>query len=116
MKRDFVENWLKLLKKYWFHKDVDHAASLFKNATLYQETPFSKPYTTFDEIKKEWKHIKNQDIKKIEFKILAIDGNTVIVEWFFKRDIHEFNGIYEIRFNDDYECIYFRSWEMENNE
>ena len=67
-----------------------------------------KAFTTFEEIKKEWQHIK-----EIEFKILAIAGKTVIVEWIFKRDVEEFDGIYEIKFNNDRECIYFKSWEMQ---
>lgn len=42
-----------------------------------------KPYTTLEEIKEEWQHIKNEDIKNIE-----------------------------IKFNEKLECIYFKSWEM----
>lgn len=112
MDRRFAEQWLTNLKEYWFNRDVEKAASLFTKTTFYQETPFDEPYTTFDEIKKEWQHIKEQDIKKIQFNILAIENKTLIVEWIFKRDITEFNGIYEIKFNDDNECVYFKSWEM----
>ena len=61
------------------------------------------------------KHIKNQNIENIEFKILAIDKNVLIVEWIFERNIIAFDGIYEIKFNDNMECIYFKSWEMEGN-
>lgn len=61
------------------------------------------------------KHIKNQNIENIEFKILAIDKNVLIVEWIFERNIIAFDGIYEIKFNDNMECIYFKSWEMEEN-
>ncbi len=86
---------------------------MFKNATYYQETPFLELYTTFEQIANEWQHIKNQDIKNIEFKILAIDNNVAIVEWLFERDVTTFDGIYEIKFNDNMECIYFKSWEME---
>ena len=71
------------------------------------------PYTTFEEIKQEWQHIKNQDIKNIEFRILAIDKNVLIVEWLFEEDMTTYDGIYEIKFNDDLECIYFKSWEMD---
>ena len=112
LERNKIINWLDDLKRFWWKKDVENATSLFKNTTYYQETPFQKPYTTFEEIRKEWQHIKVQDIKKIEFKILAIEGNTVIVEWEFVRDVTEFNGIYEIKFNNEFECVYFRSWEM----
>ena len=109
----FGNEWLNKLKDFWANKDIAGATSLFIKTEYYQETPFMKPYTTFEEIQKEWQHIENQDINKIEFTILAIDNNTMIVEWFFERDITVFDGIYQIKFNDDLECIYFKSWEME---
>lgn len=108
-----VEKWLEDMKNAWWNKDIEKAVSLFEKTTYYQETPFLKPFTTFEEIKKEWQHIENQNIKNIEFKILAIDGYTVIVEWLFERDDTAFDGIYEIKFNNLNECIYFKSWEME---
>ncbi len=70
------------------------------------------PYTTIEEIKEEWQHIKDENIKKIEFKILAIDGYKVIVEWYLEQNKDIYDGIYEIHFNDKLKCIYFRSWEM----
>lgn len=109
----FASGWLEKLKNSWWNKDIEKVTSLFTKTTFYQETPFMKPYTTFDEIKQEWQHIKNQDIKNIEFKILAIDKNVLIVEWLFERDITTYSGIYEINFGDDLECTYFKSWEME---
>lgn len=72
-----------------------------------------KPYTTIEEINQEWQHIKNENIQNIEFNILAIDGFTVIVQWILKQNNQNFDGIYEIKFNNDFECIYFKSWEME---
>lgn len=113
MDREYIENWLKVLKESWLNKDVEKAASLFKKATFYQETPFLTPYTKYDEIEKEWENIKGQNIKELKFNILAIENNIAIVNWIFKRDIEEFDGIYEIKFNDQKECIYFKSWEME---
>ena len=50
--------------------------------------------------------------KNTTFKLLAIDGYTVIAEWFLKQNNQEYDGIYEIKFNDNLECIYFKSWEM----
>lgn len=110
---EYAMDWLDKLNKYWKDKDIASATSLFKKTTYYQETPFMEPYTTYEEILSEWQHIKEQDIKKIEFNILAIDKNTLIVNWLFERDISIFNGIYEIKFNENLECIYFKSWEME---
>ena len=112
MTRKFVEQWLDKLKEYWFNKDIDKAVSLFNKTTFYQETPFMNPYTTIDEIKEEWKHIINENIQKIEFIVLAIENNTLIVEWKLKQNDEDYDGIYEIKFNNSFECIYFKSWEM----
>lgn len=112
MNRDFIEEWLNNLKTYWFNKDIESAVSLFNKATFYQETPFWEPYTNTEEIRKEWLHIKNENIQHIEFKILAIDNYVVIVEWLLKQNDKEYDGIYEIKFNENLECVYFKSWEM----
>lgn len=111
MNKQFSKEWLNELKEYWFNKDIESAVSLFAKTEFYQETPFMIPYTTIDEIREEWQHIKNENIQKIEFKILAIDNFTLIVEWILKQNVN-YDGIYEIKFNNDLECIYFKSWEM----
>ena len=112
MKRKFVEHWLNDLREYWLNKDIVNAVSLFNKTTFYQETPFIEPYTTIEEINQEWQHVKDENIQKIEIKILAIEGNTVIAEWILKQNDNDYDGIYEIKFNDNCECIYFKSWEM----
>lgn len=112
MNKQFAENWLDKLKSYWFNKDIEGAVSLFQNTTYYQETPFMEPYTTLDEIKEEWQHIENENIHDIKFKILAIDGYTIIIEWHLLQNDEEYDGIYEIKFNKNLECAYFKSWEM----
>lgn len=112
MNKQFAKKWLNELKEYWFNKDIESAVSLFAKTKFYQETPFMIPYTTIDEISEEWQHIKNENIQKIEFKILAIDNFTLIVEWILKQNDMNYDGIYEIKFNNDLECIYFKSWEM----
>ena len=112
MNRKYAEEWLNKLKTYWFNKDIESAVSLFTKTTFYQETPFMKPYTTIQEINQEWQHIKDENIERIDIKLLAIDKNTVIAEWTLKQNNQEFDGIYEIKFNDNLDCVYFKSWEM----
>ena len=114
MNRDYAEEWLNELKEYWFNKDIESAVSLFTKTTFYQETPFVKPYTTIEQISEEWEHIKNENIQNIEFKVLAIDNNILIAQWILKQNDIDYDGIYEIKFNDNLECIYFKSWEMSN--
>ena len=112
MDKYYAEEWLNKLKKYWIEKDIDKAVALFEKTIFYQETPFMNPYTTFEEIREEWKHVANEDIRKVEFNILAIDNLVVIVEWKLEQNNELYDGIYEIKFNDNLECIYFKSWEM----
>ena len=110
--KKYVEEWLNKLKTYWFNKDIENAVSLFSQTSFYQETPFMEPYTTIEEIREEWQHVKNEDIHKTEINLLAIDNNVVIARWYLEQNNDIYDGIYEIRFNDKLECIYFRSWEM----
>ena len=112
MNREYAVKQLNKLKDYWINKDIDSAVSLFTKTTFYQETPFMKPYTTIQEINQEWQHVKDEDIESINIKLLAIDKNTVIAEWTLKQNNQEFDGIYEIKFNDNLDCVYFKSWEM----
>lgn len=103
MNRDFVEAWLNKLKEYWLNKDIEKAVSLFTKTTFYQETPFMKPYTTIEEINKEWQHIKDENIQAIVIKVLAVDDKVLITEWYLKQNNQEFDGIYEIKFRRIYE-------------
>ena len=112
IKREFAENWIYKLKKYWLEKNIDGVCSLFTNTKFYQETPFIKPFLTIEEIKEEWYHVKNEEIHNIEINVLAIDGNTVIANWYLEQNNDVYDGIYQIMFNDKNECIYFKSWEM----
>ena len=112
MNIEFADQWLNQLKEYWFNKDIDAAVSLFNKTAYYQETPFMEPYTTIEEIREEWQHVKDENIQYIDFKILAIDKNVIVVNWILKQNDEDYDGIYEIRFDDDLNCIYFKSWEM----
>lgn len=112
IKREFAEKWIYKLKKYWLEKNIGGACSLFTNTKFYQETPFIKPFLTIEEIKEEWYHVKNEEIHNIEINVLAIDGNTVIANWYLEQNNDVYDGIYQIMFNNKNECIYFKSWEM----
>ncbi len=114
--KEFAENWCKNLKLYWINKDINKACNLFAKTKYYQESPFMKPFESFDEIVNEWQHVKKEIIKKIEINIIAIEKNTIIANWYLEQNDDIFDGIYEIRFNNERECIYFKSWEMSKKE
>jgi hypothetical protein len=106
MNKEFAESWLNKLKKYWFSKDIENAIALFRNTVFYQETPFLEPYTTIEEIRQEWQHVKDENIQEIDIRLLAVDGYTIIAEWILRQNNQEFDGIYEIKFNDNLGRIY----------
>lgn len=114
MNIEFINKWLNQLKDYWINKNIDGIKTIFNKTTYYQETPFMKPYTTIDEIVEDWQYVENETIQDISFNILAVDNNTVIVNWKLKQNNEDFDGIYEIKFDAELNCIYFKSWEMEN--
>ena len=114
MTTEFIENWMQQLKTYWFNKEIIKATNLFTKTTFYQETPFMNPYTTFEEIVEEWAHVKEEDIKEITLNLLALDQYTAIINWHLVQNNEEYDGIYEVKFNEKLECIYFKSWEMMN--
>ena len=39
---------------------------------------------------------------------------NINAECILKQNNENFDGIYEIRFNDKLECTYFKSWEMKD--
>lgn len=36
-----------------------------------------------------------------------------IAQWILKQNDINFDGIYEIKFNKDLDCIYYKSWELQ---
>ena len=115
MTKEFIENWLENLKIHWLNKDINNIINIFKNTTYYQESPFIKPYTNINEIEKEWLSIKNINIQELTLKVLSINNNIAIINWHLLQDNKEYDGIYEIKFNEKLECIYFKSWCEEND-
>lgn len=115
MSKEFIEKWLENLKINWLNKDIDNIINIFKNTTYYQESPFIKPYTNIKEIEKEWLSIKNINIQELTLKVLSINNNIAIINWHLLQDNKEYDGIYEIKFNEKLECIYFKSWCEEND-
>ena len=59
---------------------------------------------------------KAKNGEKYYYTVRAIDNNVLIAQWILKQNNKDFDGIYEIKFNDNLECVYFKSWEMVNNE
>lgn len=44
--------------------------------------------------------MKYEDVKYVEINLLA---------WHFVQNDEEYDGVYEIKFNDNYQCVYFKA-------
>ena len=112
-----LQIWLDKLKNAWIEKDIDTVLSIFSQTKKYFEDPFSPPGINANDIKSFWGEIKSQNIIRLEFIPLAIDGNKVIINWYLKcsdaadlQNVIELDGIYFILFNEKFECIEFKQW------
>lgn len=48
-------------------------------------------------------------LKKINLRLLALDNYTTIINFRLLQNNEEYDGMYEIKFNENLECIYFKS-------
>lgn len=114
LNKDFLDEWLGKLKINWKNKDLDNILELFKNIQYYYESPFEENVDNIEEIKILWKDIYLQENIKLDFHILAIQENTAIIEWKLCTSNQKYcEGVYEIKFNKNLDCIYFKQWFME---
>jgi len=110
---EFLRDWLDGLRLVWLGKDIDALKSYFSEVDKYYEDPFSVPVTSLVDILGLWEEVKSQDIDKLVFDILAIEGATGIVHWHLVDQTGTFDGIYVIKFNQDLNCTEFRQWSCE---
>ena len=113
MQKEYVEKWIENMRQAWLTKDLKAVEVMFAKTTLYYETPFEKPATNIEDIMKLWEGVKEQQIKRLDFDLLALDNNVAIVQWIFEKQEAYFDGIYLIKFNDNGDCLFFKSWEMQ---
>jgi hypothetical protein len=116
LNREFFKNWVDGLKEVWLKKDLDGLEKYFKNTKNYYETPFSEPVKNINDIKDLWKEIKGQEIEDLTFKVIAIENNIGIVNWFLKDQSGIYDGIYLIKFDKNLNCIEFKQWCAEKTE
>jgi hypothetical protein len=106
---EYFEQWLEGLRQTWLNKDLDGLEKYFGRIERYYENPF-KVGISFKEVLGFWEEIKNQEIIKLEMGSIAVEGNTAIAHWFFTDKSGEYDGIYQITFDESLNCIEFKQW------
>ena len=116
LKQKHFEDWFNKLKNVWERRDPEGAISLCADKFLWYETPFAKPYSTKEEIFKEWQGVLNQEDVSVSFEILSENGNMGIAHWHAtftrlpSKTKATLDEIFQVTFNDHGECTKFRQW------
>ena len=107
--KEYFEQWLEGLKQTWLNKDLNGLKKYFGKIKKYYENPF-KIGTSFKEVIGFWEEIKNQEVIKLEMDCVAVDENVGVAHWFFADKSGEYDGVYQVTFNENLECIEFKQW------
>lgn len=107
--REYFEKWLEGLRQTWLNKDLNGLEKYFGKIKKYYENPF-KIGTSFEEVLGFWQEIKNQKDIKLEMDCVTVDGSVGIAHWFFSDNSGEYDGIYQVTFDESLNCIEFKQW------
>jgi len=111
-----LQNWLDQVHDIWVNKKPDLAPDLCADKFIWYETPFRQPYTTKEEIQKEWQGVLDLKDVIVSFEILCVTEKFGIVKWSSEATqtstgkIFIYQGIYQVYLNDKGECTEFREW------
>ncbi len=104
-----MEIWIESLKQYWLHKEVEKIVDLFEETALYYETPFDR----IQNIEEVWTEIKEQNIIKLDYKILNLNESKATVNYILELSRNEiYDMVYYIELNEKNKCTYFKQWFM----
>lgn len=108
--------WSKRLRDEWINHNLNGILNLFEKVAEYYEGPFSSPVSSKDDINALWEETKFQNIENLEIDLIAFEKGKSAMHWYLKyidtRDgnTYEMDGTYEVHFNEDGLCIYFKQW------
>ena len=94
----------------WRNKNVDVIVGLFAENCEYWETPFKK-IDGVENIRKEWQAIEAWKEMQVHHSIMAISGNTIIVNFRLLTDEYEQDIVNELRLENG-KCVYLKQWFM----
>ena len=108
--------WMNALKNEWKSHNLEGVINLFSNVEEYFEGPFSTPVSSQEDVMKLWVDTDYQDIDVLDINLIAFEEGRCAMQWHLKykdkRDsiVYEMDGTYEVHFNDEGQCKYFKQW------
>jgi hypothetical protein len=110
------DEWFLKLKEIWESKNPNEIINICADNFVYYESPFEKPYTTKEELLKDWQGILNQDNIHVSVKTISTNNDLGIAQWNAKyekvpsREKVELSGIFTVRLDNNGRCIEFHMW------
>lgn len=110
------EEWLNKLKNVWEKRDPASVVTLCADKFLWFETPFAEPYSTKEQLLKEWQCVLNQEDISVSYEILSVEDTTGIARWnatFTRLPSEEkafLDGIFQVILDDKGKCTEFHQW------
>jgi hypothetical protein len=110
------KDWLNKLKEVWETKNPNAVVNLCAEKFVWYETPFDKPFTTKEQLLKDWQGILNQENIVVSFEILSVKRNLGIAKWraaFIRlpsKEKTELDGVFQISLDENGQCVEFRQW------
>lgn len=115
--RNEAEAWLARYGQAWTQADPELASSLFTEDCRYFETPYAQPAVGHAGVRRYWQAVPDaQRDVRFDFKVLAVDGGTVIAHWTaaFVRVATgaqvSLDGVFLLEFADGVHCRTLREW------
>lgn len=110
------QSWLDQVYYLWVNKKPELAPNICAENFLWYEAPFRQPYTTKEEIIKEWQGLRDFKDIKVSFEILCVTEKYGIAKWNSESTqistgkIFIYEGIYQVSLDDNGKCTEFREW------
>lgn len=107
--------WIQRMVRCWKEKDIDGLQPLIADPILYYENPFSGPLTSWEEIRKEWEEIKEQDIAELSTGLLVADKQKCVASYSLTLNLkdgsqYSSRGAFFVALNEQGRAVQFRQW------
>ncbi len=117
MLKEEYEKWTKEFMESWKELDWKRTLETLSKDVEYYENPIDNPCVNFEEVINLWDVVAdNQKDISYQYKIVAFNEKTCIVNWQMTRTMtktntkQEIDGIFQISLNKEGKCTYFKQW------
>lgn len=113
--RAMVSRWLAGYEAAWRAPGTDGLADLFTRGATYLQSPYERPVTGLDAIRRMWDRQREgpAEVFTLATEIIAVDGPTAVVRAEVRYGDpmrQEYRDLWIIRLGEDGHCSWFEEW------